>query len=132
MSALPNDAPVFRRMRRDDLDRVCEIENRVYAFPWTRGNFVDSLNASYLCTVLECEAALAGFQPAQRSLVDARTLGDVIQAQPPSLPLETQGHDEASERHEVPQGGFLPRRRDPAGGAPLLGQSGTVGGFRGP
>jgi ribosomal-protein-alanine N-acetyltransferase len=61
MSALPNDAPVFRRMRRDDLDRVCEIENHVYTFPWTRGNFVDALDAGYLCTVLECEATLVGY-----------------------------------------------------------------------
>ena len=61
MSALPNDAPLFRRMRRDDLDRVCEIENCVYAFPWTHGNFMDSLNAGYVCTVVECEGTLVGY-----------------------------------------------------------------------
>jgi ribosomal-protein-alanine N-acetyltransferase len=48
-------------MRADDLDRVCEIETRVYAFPWTRGNFADSLNAGYLCTVTECAGTLVGY-----------------------------------------------------------------------
>ena len=61
MSALPSDAPAFRRMRADDLDRVCEVEHRVYAFPWTRGNFSDSLRAGYLCTVMECSGALIGY-----------------------------------------------------------------------
>lgn len=30
-------------MRREDLDEVMLIENAIYAHPWTRGNFVDSL-----------------------------------------------------------------------------------------
>ena len=34
-------------MRRDDLDRVVAAEQRIYPFPWTRGNFVDSLAAGY-------------------------------------------------------------------------------------
>jgi [ribosomal protein S18]-alanine N-acetyltransferase len=30
-----------------DLDRVAAIERELYAFPWTRGNFQDSLQAGY-------------------------------------------------------------------------------------
>jgi len=38
-----------------DLDAVSRIEAAAYAFPWTRGNFVDSLAAGYLAEVLEDE-----------------------------------------------------------------------------
>jgi len=31
-----------------DLDAVLAVENIAYAFPWTRGNFIDSLAAGYL------------------------------------------------------------------------------------
>jgi [ribosomal protein S18]-alanine N-acetyltransferase len=31
-----------------DLDTLVAIENEAYPFPWSRGNFVDSLNAGYL------------------------------------------------------------------------------------
>ena len=35
-----------------DLDRVIENEVRAYAFPWTRGIFVDCLESNYECWVL--------------------------------------------------------------------------------
>ena len=38
---------VERAMRPADLDRVLAIEATLYPFPWTRGNFVDSLAAGY-------------------------------------------------------------------------------------
>jgi ribosomal-protein-alanine N-acetyltransferase len=31
-----------------DLDTLVAIETAAYPFPWTRGNFIDSLNAGYL------------------------------------------------------------------------------------
>lgn len=36
-----------RAMRRGDLDAVSEIERAIYPFPWTRGNFADSLVAGH-------------------------------------------------------------------------------------
>jgi [ribosomal protein S18]-alanine N-acetyltransferase len=30
-----------------DLPDVCAIENTIYAFPWTKGNFIDSLTSGY-------------------------------------------------------------------------------------
>jgi ribosomal-protein-alanine N-acetyltransferase len=61
MSALPACAVVFRPMRPDDLEPVCAIERRVYAFPWTQGNFADSIAAGYLCTVMEHAGAVIGY-----------------------------------------------------------------------
>ena len=61
MSALPAVALAYRAMTERDLDSVCAIEQRIYAFPWTRGNFVDSIDSGYLCTVAECGGAIAGY-----------------------------------------------------------------------
>ncbi len=52
MSAVPRPeaapgAPRARGMRADDLDAVAAIERAIYPFPWTRGNFSDSLEAGY-------------------------------------------------------------------------------------
>src|SRR5688572_22575359 len=53
MSALMRDAPPRRvPMTPARLDAVVGIEQAVYAFPWSRGNFVDSLAAGYLAEVL--------------------------------------------------------------------------------
>lgn len=42
-------APRLVPMLADDLDRVIGIERDIYDFPWTRGNFEDSLAAGYSC-----------------------------------------------------------------------------------
>ncbi|MBL8517514.1 MAG: ribosomal protein S18-alanine N-acetyltransferase [Betaproteobacteria bacterium] len=54
MSALPQSAArpgplelAFRRIRDADLEAVAAIERRVYAFPWTVGNFRDALLSGY-------------------------------------------------------------------------------------
>ncbi len=39
-------------MTTASLDAVVEIEQRAYAFPWTRGNFIDSLAAGYTAQLL--------------------------------------------------------------------------------
>jgi ribosomal-protein-alanine N-acetyltransferase len=54
--------PVLRDMRVDDLDAVVEVERRAYAFPWTRGNFIDSLAAGYLAELLlAADGAVVGY-----------------------------------------------------------------------
>ncbi len=34
-------------MQREDLNAIATIEARIFPFPWTRGNFADSLAAGY-------------------------------------------------------------------------------------
>src|SRR3990172_12915242 len=48
-------------MTAEDFDRVMAIENRVYAQPWTRGNFYDSLAAGYHCRIMELAGEIAGY-----------------------------------------------------------------------
>jgi ribosomal-protein-alanine N-acetyltransferase len=38
----------FAVVEPSDLDTLLSIETAAYPFPWSRGNFVDSLNAGYL------------------------------------------------------------------------------------
>lgn len=49
-------------MQVDDLPQVLAIENDVYPYPWTRGNFLDSLYSGYTAEVLRDESgALVGY-----------------------------------------------------------------------
>jgi len=43
--------PGLRAMATDDLDAVLALEVSAYSFPWSRGNFIDSLAAGYLAWV---------------------------------------------------------------------------------
>jgi ribosomal-protein-alanine N-acetyltransferase len=51
MSAVLRPA-AFEPMRDSDLRAVLEIEEGIYEFPWTHGNFRDSLRAGYACWVM--------------------------------------------------------------------------------
>jgi len=51
MSAVLRPDFRFEPMNEGDLLRVLAIEERIYAFPWTLGNFRDSLRAGYDCWV---------------------------------------------------------------------------------
>ena len=50
-----------RAMSARDVDTVQAIEASAYSFPWTRGNFIDSLAAGYLAEVLEADGAAIGY-----------------------------------------------------------------------
>lgn len=61
MSAVLKDQPRFGTMGAADLDEVIVLERAVYSHPWTRGNFLDSLNAGYHCRTCRLGAELAGY-----------------------------------------------------------------------
>lgn len=67
MSALPREAGEGVPLRRVPmtvarLDEVLALEQEAYAFPWTRGNFVDSLVAGYRAELLvDAAGALVGY-----------------------------------------------------------------------
>ena len=49
LKAAAGDVPDLRSMTHQDIARVMLIENDIYPFPWTAGNFADSLAADYCC-----------------------------------------------------------------------------------
>ncbi len=61
MSAQLDCLPKLRPMRAADLDRIMEIEPVIYAHPWTRGNFEDSMRVGYSCWVIDCGAVMVGY-----------------------------------------------------------------------
>ena len=47
MSAVPREERWLRPMQAAGLEAVLSIESAAYEFPWSRGNFIDSLAAGY-------------------------------------------------------------------------------------
>ena len=60
MTALPLTAEFFP-MNEHDLDGVTAIEAEVQAFPWSRGNFADSLKSGHSVWVCRLGGDLIGF-----------------------------------------------------------------------
>lgn len=81
MSALLREAPQLRAMTVADLDEVAAVERLAYPFPWTRGNFIDSLAAGYLTRVLCGDDGLVGYYIAM-SGVDEMHLLNITVAPP--------------------------------------------------
>jgi [ribosomal protein S18]-alanine N-acetyltransferase len=51
----------FSPMAEPELGRVIAIERAIYDFPWTRGNFRDSLRAGYSCWTARAGGELLGY-----------------------------------------------------------------------
>jgi ribosomal-protein-alanine N-acetyltransferase len=61
MSAQLEEVPRIRQMFVKDLDAVVLIEREVFLFPWTKGNFGDSISSGYYCYVLEMGNHIFGY-----------------------------------------------------------------------
>jgi ribosomal-protein-alanine N-acetyltransferase len=58
----PDALPRRRAMTLADVGAVLALEVRAYSYPWSRGNFIDSLAAGYLADVLvDEEDAVLGY-----------------------------------------------------------------------
>jgi ribosomal-protein-alanine N-acetyltransferase len=83
-----NAAPSSRVMTVSVLDAVLAIEVQAYAFPWTRGNFIDSLAAGYLARVLAADdGELIGYFVAMPGFEEMHLLNLTVSAR-----HEGQGH----------------------------------------
>ena len=66
--------PLIRRLGMQDVDRIYEIEQLAYPFPWTRGVFVDCLQVGYACFGLQVGNVLAGYSIANWAAGEAHLL----------------------------------------------------------
>jgi ribosomal-protein-alanine N-acetyltransferase len=64
----------FRPMKMDDLDAVMAIEPHIYPYPWSRGNFSDSLNSGYSAWVLRRDEIIIGYALVMMVLDEAHLL----------------------------------------------------------
>lgn len=51
----------LRQMVREDIEEVMRIERSIYPYPWSAGNFTDSLNFGHVCKVAELDGAMVGY-----------------------------------------------------------------------
>ena len=78
MSAVPVPQLQYRRMRAADLSEVASLEKALYAFPWSLGNFRDSVNAGYDCWVVTCGEAVIGYSVLMIALDEAHLLNFAV------------------------------------------------------
>ncbi len=82
MNALLQPRPQLRPMQYGDLDEVLAVECAAYSFPWTRGNFIDSLAAGYLAEMLVDErAGLVGYYLAMAGVGEMHLLNLTVAPQ---------------------------------------------------
>lgn len=69
----------FYRMQPSDISDVLAIENDVYPFPWTRGNFLDSITSGYETWLLrDGSGNLNGYFLLMPSVDDAHLLNITV------------------------------------------------------
>jgi ribosomal-protein-alanine N-acetyltransferase len=87
MSARPQFSPEIRRlptmsrlvdMHIGQLDKVLSIETQAYPFPWTRGNFIDSLAAGYRMQCLFSRGELVGYYIAMKGYDEIHLLNITV------------------------------------------------------
>ena len=61
MSAVLKPRLEFAPMREGDIDAVDAAEQRAYAYPWTRSNFIDSLKAGHSSWACREDGDLVGY-----------------------------------------------------------------------
>lgn len=81
-------APRLRKMQYTDMDAVLAVERAAYSFPWTRGNFVDSLSIGHLAELLISDGeGLVGYYVAMRGVDEMHLLNLTVAPQ-----LQRRGH----------------------------------------
>lgn len=51
----------FSNLLPADVDRILPLEAAAHAMPWTRGNFLDSLNSGHVATLMQSGGSVLGY-----------------------------------------------------------------------
>ena len=78
MSVVFEIAHRLRPMTEDDLPRIHRIELASYEYPWSLGNFTDSLHAGYSMWVREAEGEVIGYYTMMAAAGEAHLLNLTI------------------------------------------------------
>lgn len=88
MSAVLKPQWRVETFKEEDLDDIIAIEKTIYEFPWTAGNFRDSLRAGYSCRAYRNpENELVGYGVLMHGVDEAHLLNLSI-----ALPYQRAGH----------------------------------------
>ena len=72
--AVVNQALSFHPMSPGDLDLIDSIERTLYDFPWTRGNFADSIRAGHGATICRIGQECVAYAVVMSALDEAHLL----------------------------------------------------------
>ncbi|MCB1979467.1 MAG: ribosomal protein S18-alanine N-acetyltransferase [Burkholderiaceae bacterium] len=83
LASHPHDAPQVRleALALDQLERVLAIEAQAYEFPWSRGNFTDSLASGCAVHVLRADEQVLGYYVAMRGVDETHLLNLTVAPQ---------------------------------------------------
>ncbi|HET7730517.1 MAG TPA: ribosomal protein S18-alanine N-acetyltransferase [Usitatibacter sp.] len=81
MSANPIPQLNYRRMRTADLIEVARLEKSLYDFPWSLGNFRDSLTAGYDCWTVTHGDSVIGYAVLMIALEEAHLLNFAVSSE---------------------------------------------------
>lgn len=88
MSAVPKPSLVaLTPMQPVNLPAIAAIEQAIYEFPWTQGNFRDSIDAGYACWEYRAGTTLIGYAVMMMAVDEAHLLNLTIAA-----PFQRRGH----------------------------------------
>ena len=96
MSAVPIPQLHYRPMRMGDVVEVARLEKSLYEFPWSAGNFRDSVNAGYDCWVVGHGEAVIGYAILMVALDEAHLLNFAVSSE-----WQNQGIGRAFLRHMI-------------------------------
>jgi ribosomal-protein-alanine N-acetyltransferase len=71
---------LLRPMLEEDLDVVMKIEPTLYLHPWTRGNFIESMNSDHSVWVMMMDGKIIGYTVVMSVLDEANLLNISIVA----------------------------------------------------
>jgi [ribosomal protein S18]-alanine N-acetyltransferase len=81
VSAVPIPQLNYRRMRMGDLTEVARLEKSLYDFPWSLGNFRDSLTAGYDCWAATHGDMVIGYAVLMIAVEEAHLLNFAVSAE---------------------------------------------------
>jgi ribosomal-protein-alanine N-acetyltransferase len=68
----------FEPLLADRLDEVLRVEQRAYALPWSRANFIDALHSGYQAQVLMAEGKVLGYFVAMKGVDEVHLLNITV------------------------------------------------------
>ena len=68
----------FEPLLADRLDEVLRVENRAYALPWSRANFIDALHSGYQAQMLMADGFLLGYFVAMKGVDEVHLLNITV------------------------------------------------------
>lgn len=126
MSSPLESAVTIRTMLPSDVERIILIEREIFLFPWSTGNFIDSIKSGYYCQILIQAETLLGYGIMMMSPEEAHilTLGIATRWQKQGLGRKMLHHLIEHARKEKAKSVFLDVRESNHGAAQLYMQMG--------